>query len=397
MQRRTFLKTSLAASAFLCGPALIAETGRPKSYPVLENVTFPEKVPLIVHSDRPPLLESPRSVFTDAITPNNAFFVRWHSPKVPLKIDLETFRIRLHGDIENPRYISVDDLKTKYTPVTVTAALQCGGNSRSAFSPTTAGIQWGSGAMGCAVWKGVCLKELLAEAVPDKSAKWVRFHGMDKTAFDKTPRLVRELSIDDIDDNIIVAYEMNGEAMPLLNGYPVRLIIPGSYSDSWVKMLSDITVSKQRSPLYYMDTAYRIPDNDCECETPEQPAKKTKPITTMNVKSLIGAPADGMKFAHGERIEVRGIAFDGGHGIRSVLVSIDGGKSWKEASLEKALSPFAFRAFRYTPESLPKGRTSILVRAVNTAGQTQPFPEAIRWNHGGYKYNGIDRVTIEVV
>ena len=397
MHRRTFIKTSLAAGSLLFGTSLSAETGRPRRYAVLKNISFPEKRPLIVHSDRPPLLESPRGVFTDALTPNDAFFVRWHSPKVPLKIDLETFRIRLHGDVENPRYLSVETLKTKYTPVTITAALQCGGNSRSAFSPTTAGIQWGSGAMGCAVWKGVRLKELLEEAVPEKGARWVRFHGKDKAAFDKTPRLIRELPMDDIDDNIIVAYEMNGEALPLLNGYPVRLIIPGSYSDSWVKMLSDITVLKKRSPLYYMETAYRIPDNDCECETPEHPAQKSKPITTMNVKSLIGAPEDGARFARGKSVEVRGIAFDGGHGIKSVLVSTDGGKSWKEAALDTPLSPFAFRAFSYTLTSLPKGTTSILVRAVNTLGQTQPFPEAIRWNHGGYKYNGIDRVTIEVV
>ena len=144
--------------------------------------------------------------------------------------------------------------------------------------------------MGCAKWKGVRLKDVLKSAGMKDGAKWVGLNGDDKPIIDKMPTFIRELELHEIKDDVIIAYEMNGEDLPYLNGYPVRLVIPGDYSDSWVKMLSNITVSKEYKELYYMDTAYRIPDNECECEESDNRFDKTKPITTMNVKSYIGLP-----------------------------------------------------------------------------------------------------------
>jgi len=397
MHRRTFLKTSVAAASVLLAPSLDAETGTPGEYRVAGDVRFPEKRPLIVHSDRPPLLETPREVFARPLTPNDAFFVRWHTPKFPLAIDLEDYRINVHGLVDKRLYLTIDDLKTKFEPVEITATLQCGGNSRSAFKPTTSGIQWGNGAVGCARWKGARLRDVLAEAGPTPEARYLHFNGRDKAVIDKAPRLIRELKLDEINDEIIIAYEMNGEPLPLLNGYPVRLVIPGWYSDSWVKMLSDITVTAKHTPLYYMDVAYRVPDNECECETPDAPAPKTKPITEMNVKSLIGKPRIGTQVRTGIPVEIEGIAFDGGHGIKAVRISVDGGKSWQEATLGKAESPYAFRPFRFSFVPEQKGKLILMSQAVNTAGEMQPMPEAVRWNHGGYKYNGVDRIAIDVV
>jgi len=397
MQRRDFFKLSLAASAMTLSSSASASTRQPLDSQTVSKVAFPEKRPLITYSDRPPILETPIEVFTKAITPNDEFFVRWHMPKIPTHTSIETYRISVKGFVENPLYISMDELKNDYKQVEVTCVMQCGGNSRSAFVPTTSGIQWGNGAMGCAKFKGVRLNDILKKAGLKSGASWVGLNGDDKAAFHKTENFKRELELHEIKDDVIVAYEMNGEELPYLNGYPVRLVIPGAYSDSWVKMLSNITVTKEYEKLYYMDTAYRVPDNECECETPDNIVKKTTPITTMNIKSVIGYPTSNTRIDAGSNVIVKGVAFDSGHGIKEVLISTDAGKSWKSAELGKELSAHAFRSFKFGFKPMQKGKITLMAKAINMLGEEQPFAKDIQWNHGGYKYNGIDSVTINVV
>jgi len=397
MKRRDFLKASLVASAAAVGTSLSAgATGQPIDNRKVAKLAFPEKKPLITYSDRPPLLETPREAFAHGITPNDEFFVRWHMPEIPTFIDVETYRIKINGLVENELSISLAELKRDYEQVEVTSVLQCGGNSRSAFQPVAGGIQWGSGAMGCAKWKGVRLKDILNRAGIKKGAHWIGFNGSETAAYYETPNFVREMQLDELDDYVIVAYEMNGEDLPYLNGFPVRLVIPGHYSDSWVKMLSNITVTKDYEKLFFMDVAYRVPDNSCECETPEEKYKTTKPITTMNVKSVIGYPTNNTVVAHNSHVVVRGVAFDDGHGIRDVLISTDGGKSWKTAILKDA-DRYAFREFRFAYKPTAYGKVTIMAKAINRLGAEQPFAHEVKWNHGGYKYNGIDSVTIEVI
>ena len=401
MKRRTFFKTALSAAgaAALSSTSLSAATTRqPIDNREISDIAFPEKRPMITYSDRPPLLESPRDIFSQAITPNDQFFVRWHMPDIPTQIDPDNYTIHINGEVEKELHISLNDLKTKFEQVEVTAVLQCGGNSRSAFQPTAGGIQWGSGAMGCAKWKGVRLSDLLTLAGVKKDAAWIGFNGKETAAYYKTPNFVRELHLEELDDYVIVAYEMNGEDLPYLNGYPLRLIIPGTYSDSWVKMLSNITVTKEYKNLFFMDVAYRVPDNDCECETPEKRAPKTKPITKMNVKSVIGYPTRDMKINHDSQVVVRGVAFDDGHGISEVLISLDNGKTWENAILDDgSQGRYAFRSFRFGFKPTKYGKLTIMSKAINNIGKEQPFAKDIQWNHGGYKYNGIDEITVEVV
>jgi len=398
MQRRDFLKTSIAASAALVGTSLSAgETHQPIDGRAVSKMAFPEKRPLITYSDRPPLLESPRSTFTQAITPNDEFFVRWHLPDIPTHIDPDSYTIKVNGLVDRELSITLKELKNDYEQVEVTAVLQCGGNSRSAFNPIAGGIQWGSGAMGCAVWKGVRLSDILNRAGLKKDAHWIGFNGKDNAAYYETPNFVRELELDELDDHVIVAYEMNGEDLPYLNGYPLRLVIPGYYSDSWVKMLSNITVTNKYKSLFFMDIAYRVPDNKTESETPEHHFKPTKPITNMNVKSVIGYPENGMKVYHNSHIVIRGVAFDDGHGIRSVKISTDNGKTWDDAIIKKGTGRYAYNAFRYAYKPTEYGKVNIMAKAINYLGEEQPLAKDILWNHGGYKYNGIDVVTIEVV
>ncbi len=398
MQRRDFLKTSLAASTLLLGNSLFASrTKQPIDSQKISTVAFPEKKPLITYSDRPPLLETPMEVFTKAITPNDQFFVRWHMPRIPTVTDIDAYRININGFVDNPISISLKELKNDYEQVETTVVMQCGGNSRSAFLPTTSGIQWGNGAMGCAKFKGVRLNDLLKKVQMKDGASWIGLNGDDKAAFHKTANFVRELELHEVKDDVIIAYEMNGEDLPFLNGYPVRLIIPGLYADSWVKMLSNITITKEYKEMFYMDKAYRIPDNNCECEAPDNYATKTKPITTMNIKSVIGYPTSNSIIKLNSNLTIKGVAFDSGHGIKEVLVSLDGGKTWESSELEKELSPYAFRAFSFAFKANKKGKVTMMAKAINNLGEAQPFEKDIGWNHGGYKYNAIDSVTIEVV
>lgn len=282
-------------------------------------VAFPQKKPMKTISDRPPLLESPRDIFTQAITPNDQFFVRWHMPDIPTYIDLNEFRLEVKGSVETPLSLSVDDLKSKFEPVEITSVLQCGGNSRRYFAgtgPATHGVQWGHGAMGCAVWKGVRLKDLLNRAGVKGTAKWVGVNGLEKPAMDETPKFFREMAIDEaLSGELIVAYEMNGEDLPYLNGFPLRLVIPGHFSDSWVKMLSEITVMDEYRKSFFMDVAYTVPDNDCECVISGSDFEyKRKPIAVMKVKSVIGYPTPNTVIKKGSRIKVTGVAFDQGLG-----------------------------------------------------------------------------------
>ncbi len=401
MERRDFFKkAAVTAGAAALGTSSLeaGTTHQPIDNREVSKYAFPEKRPLITFSDRPPLLETPREVFTSALTPNDMFFVRWHMPDIPTHIDPDKFSISVNGLVDKELKISLNELKTKFEQVEVTAVLQCGGNSRSAFTPTAGGIQWGSGAMGCATWKGVRLGDILDKAGLKKEAEWIGFNGSEKAAYYETPEFIRELKLDELDDHVILAYEMNGEDLPYLNGYPLRLIIPGSYSDSWVKMLSNITVTDKYKKLFFMDVAYRVPDNKCECETPEKKFPKTKPITKMNVKSVIGYPTQNSIINHKSHVVIRGVAFDDGHGIDKVLISVDGGKNWDEAILDDGkLGRYAYRTFRYAYKPMGYGKVTIMSKAINKIGQEQPFAKEIKWNHGGYKYNGIDEVTVEVI
>lgn len=401
MKRRDFLKkAAITAGAVGFGTSTLdaGETHQPTDNREISSIAFPEKRPMITYSDRPPLLETPRSVFTSVLTPNDQFFVRWHMPNIPTEIDAEKYTIHINGLVDKELHISLNDLKTKFEQVEVTAVLQCGGNSRSAFTPIAGGIQWGSGAMGCATWKGVRLKDILDQAGVQKEAEWIGFNGSETAAYYETPNFIRELHLDELDEHVILAYEMNGEDLPYLNGYPLRLIIPGSYSDSWVKMLSNITVTNTYKKLFFMDIAYRVPDNDCECETPEKKAPKTKPITKMNVKSIIGYPTNGAVLHHKSHVVVRGVAWDDGHGIKDVMISTDGGKTWAKTILDNGkLGRYAYRSFRFSFKPTEYGDLTFMTKAINKLGQEQPFAKDVQWNHGGYKYNGIDEVTVKVV
>src|SRR6201746_14621 len=312
--------------------------------PLVKN---PQKGPMIGLPSRPPQLETPFSVFNEgAITPNNAFFVRHHLADVPLDIDPDKFTLEVKGKVDRPLKLSLKEVR-KLRSVELVAVNQCSGNSRGFSEPRVAGGQLGNGAMGNARWKGVPLKAVLDMAGVQTGAKQVTFNGMDGPVSDKTPDFVKALDIDHArDGEVMLAYGMNGEALPLLNGFPLRLVVPGYYGTYWVKHLNEITVIDNVFDGFWMKTAYRIPDNDCNCVEAGTAPKTTVPINRFKVRSFITSVADGAKLKAGAPTVLKGIAFDGGKGIKDVAVSTDGGKTWAQASLGKDLGKYSFREWR---------------------------------------------------
>jgi sulfite dehydrogenase len=394
--RRAFLRNAAIAAAGLTAAPLLAETIKmPFANGERELVRYPQKRPLIRVTTRPPQLETPFAVFNEgAITPNDAFFVRYHLAGVPTSVDSDAFRVDIKGSVNNPLSLSLRDLK-KFEPKEVVAVLQCSGNSRGFANPRVGGGQTGNGTMGNARWKGVPLKAILDKAGLKSSAKQITFNGLDKAVVEKTPDFVKAVDIDHaIDGEVMLAYEMNGQDLPVLNGFPLRLIVPGYYGTYWVKHVNDITVIDDVLNNFWMNPAYRIPDNECACVEPGTTPKSTVPINRYNVRSFITSVQDGAEVKAGRPLELKGIAFDGGKGIREVVISSNDGK-WISTKLDKDLGKYSFRQWhaRWTP---PKpGDYTLKVRATNNANQTQP--ETASWNPSGYMRNVIETVKIKAV
>jgi len=356
--------------------------------------TFPQKRPLILLTTRPPQLETPFAIFDQGLlTPNDAFFVRYHLSQVPTSIDAETFALTIKGKVNSSLKLSLMELKTKFEPVEIVAVNQCSGNGRGFFNPRVAGGQMGNGAMGNARWKGVRLKDVLNQAGLAATAKQVTFKGLDSAIVEKTPDFVKALELDHaLDEETILAYEMNGESLPMLNGFPLRLIVPGHYGTYWVKHLNEITVLSESFNGYWMDPAYRVPDNLCACVEPGAVPKKTRPISRYNVRSFITNLGEGAKIAAAKPLTVRGIAFDGGYGITEVLFSEDGGKNWRQTQLGQDLGKYSFRGWTIAFSPPQPGNYLLKVKATNRIGQSQPLEPL--WNPAGYMRNVVETVTV---
>src|SRR3981081_2750693 len=335
-------------------------------------VKYPQKRPMIGLTSRPPQLETPFSIFNDgAITPNDAFFVRYHLADVPLNIDPDKFTLEIKGKVDRPIKLSLKELK-KLPAIELVAVNQCSGNSRGFSNPRVAGGQLANGAMGNARWRGVSLKAVLDRAGVQPGARQVTFNGMDGPVSDTTPDFVKALDIDHArDGEVMLAYGMNGDDLPVLNGFPLRLIVPGYYGTYWVKHLNEITVIDNVFDGCWMKTAYRIPDTPCGCVEPGTAPKATIPINRFTVRSFITSVTDGAKLKPGGTT-LKGIAFDGGKGIKEVAVSIDGGKTWTLAKLGEDLGKYSFREWKI-PVNFAAGSHELKVRATNNAGDTQPI------------------------
>jgi hypothetical protein len=272
----------------------------------------------------------------------------------------------------------------------------CSGNRRGLFQPHVPGVEWGYGAMGCARWKGTRLTDILDKVGLKKDAIEIVFDGADEPISDKTPDFVKSIPTwKAIDDSTIVAYEMNGQPLPHLNGFPARVIVPGWTGVYWMKHISSIKAVTKPESGFWMSTAYRIPLGKFPVVarfTSQETAVNT-PITEMVVNSLITSPANDAKVKLGTPVTIGGIAWDGGYGINSVEVSSDGGKNWATAKLGEDLGRFAFRTFSFDYVPKTKGKQTIMARATNRIGQGQTT-ELIA-NPAGYHNNVVHHITLE--
>ncbi len=354
---------------------------------------LPGKKPLIKWSYRPPNYETPVSYFNQSITPNDAFFVRYHLSDIP-EVDAKTWKLRIGGEGANASFeLTFDELKAM-PAVEVVAVNQCSGNRRGLFQPHVPGVEWGYGAMGCARWKGVRLKDVLNRAGLKPEAIEIVFDGADGPPLEKTPDFVKSLPVwKATDEATLIAYEMNGQPLPHFNGYPARLVVPGWTGTYWVKHLISIEAATKPFAGFWMRSAYRIPLGKFPLVSrfTSQDTADTTPITEMVVNSLITSHADGATIAPGA--EIGGVAWDGGYGVARVEISADGGRTWREAALGPDLGRFAFRTFSGRAPG-KTGKVSIMARATNRVGQTQTA--ALIHNPAGYHHNVMHRLTLNV-
>ena len=363
----------------------------------LENqmVTVTGKKPLRLLTERPYNLETPLKYFLHDLTPNDVFFVRWHLPTPPAPVREDTFRLRISGNGAKNLALSLNDLKTKFTPYTITAVCACAGNARSFCNPKVPGAQWVNGGMGNAAWTGVKLKDLLAAAGASPNTQFVSFNGLDQPVFPSTPDFIKSLEYAHaMDGEVMIAYAMNGEPLPLLNGYPLKLVVPGWYATYWVGMLSEIRLYRDSFKTYWMDSAYLIPKGvEYGNEQPGALAKDRVPINKLDVRSIFVWPEPGFVMKKGKTYTIQGLVMDDGTGISKVEISSDKGNSWTEAKLNSSLGKYSWRRWKYSFTPTAEGTIELLVKATNAAGATQPQHH---WNRSGYMRNEIESLSLIV-
>jgi DMSO/TMAO reductase YedYZ molybdopterin-dependent catalytic subunit len=403
MNRRQML-TGLGGAALAAGPARALEKPHWMSPQLPEGTReeatlqrLPGKQALICLADRPPNYETPIDVFRSEITRNDQFFVRYHLADIPSLAALGKWSLTVGGDAADQQMtLSFDDLRRNFTQAEVTAVCQCSGNRRGLSMPHVAGVEWGYGAMGCATWRGPRLKDVLAKAGVKPGALEVWLDGADGPVLPTTPDFQKSLPMDKaMADEVILATSMNGQPLPHLNGYPARIVVPGWTATYWMKHVTSIRLSPKPLESFWMQKAYRVPAGmfPVDHPFPSQDNATAWPITEMVVNSLVADPVDGTQQSTAG-FTVVGVAWDRGHGIKQVEVSLDGGKTWRPAKLGEDIGRFAFRAFTFHTGSLSPGNYVVSSRAINNAGETQV--DKLKFNPAGYQNNVPQQIAVTV-
>jgi DMSO/TMAO reductase YedYZ molybdopterin-dependent catalytic subunit len=399
--RRQLLGAAGVGALALSGPSWAQTTidlGLPGGPDARQITTgFPQKGPMILQRTRPPLLESPFEVFDKGVfTPNDQFYVRWHWAVIPTDIDPAKFSLNVHGHVNQSLSLSLNDILHDLPAVQLAAVNQCSGNSRGFFQPRVPGGQWANGAMGNALWTGVRLRDVLDKAGVKPGAVQVRFKGLEEPVVADAPHFMKSLDIDHArDGEVMIAYAMNGEQLPLVNGFPLRLVVPGWYATYWVKMLNDIEVLDQPDTNYWTKVAYTIPDTPHADISPGETNVTMVPINRMVPRSFVTNLASGQQVRSGTPTTLRGIAFGGDSGVARVQTSVDRGQSWREAELGKDEGKYGFRRWQTQLTLASPGKYSVLARCTNSEGTTQP--DTPNWNPAGFMRNVVEAVDVTAV
>jgi DMSO/TMAO reductase YedYZ molybdopterin-dependent catalytic subunit len=342
---------------------------------------------MIVLSSRPEDLEMPLDGFKDWITPIDRFFVRCHT-YTPERPNLSDWKLKVDGVVNQTLSLSMDDLK-KLPRVELVSVLECAGNGRSFYQPRLPGAQWRFGSVGNGKWAGVRFRDVLEKAGLKDSAKEILFDGAD-VPLGKMEDFRRTVPVKKaLDPDTLLAFEMNGQPLPIEHGYPLRLIVPGWAGDSWVKWLQHIEVLDHEFEGFWMKTAYRHPAQPVAPGTAVDPAQMV-PVTDLNVKSVIATPG---AWAKPGRVRISGTAWSNTSPVTGVEVSVDAGNTWKPAKLGKDQSRYAWRLWELDWKA-GEGKYTLMARARNAAGQVQPLSQ--EWNPSGYLWNVAQPIAVEV-
>jgi DMSO/TMAO reductase YedYZ molybdopterin-dependent catalytic subunit len=351
-----------------------------------------QKRDMIVKSTRPEDLEMPLSGFADYITPPEHFFVRTHVYEP--KVDLASWSLKVEGAVGNPLTLTLDQLRSMPS-VELVAVTECAGNGRGLYEPSVPGLQWKTGGVANARWRGVRLGEVLKRAGVKSSGTEVLFDGADEP-IGKMQDFRRSITMQKaMDENTLLAYEMNGAAVPQKHGFPLRVIVPGWASDSWVKWLTSVNVLEKEWDGFWMKNAYRQPLHPVAPRT-SVPPDQMVPVTSLKVKSLIWSPVAGASIEPGSRVTIRGTAWSGDQGpVTGVQVSVDNGRSWRLAELARdQFTQFGWRQFEYEWSPRTAGYYTVMARANDANGNTQPLAQ--EWQPSGYGWNVVASVGVNV-
>ncbi len=399
--RRRKLIGGIAAAA-MTSPVLAGEsTVLPGELPsgtkqVLRFVNLPDKRRMLELSIRPPNYETPIDAFTETVTPNERFFVRYHLDRIPMAGDLDDWTLDIGGDaVARPLRLKMTDL-LDMPSAEVLSVCQCAGNRRGLSQPHVAGLQWGEGAMGAALWRGPSVGQILQLCGLKTDAVEIWAMGADRSTMPGVPSYRKSIPVEKaLDPNTIVAISMNGAPLPILNGYPARLVVPGWVGTYWMKHITHLDASTKPLANFWMSDDYRVANGPFPKAHPfpSQASKDTSPVTELAVNSLIADPLEGHEVDR-SGFNIRGIAWDSGAGINRVEVSLDGGDTWQNSLLDRPLGPYAYRRFSLLTGLLKPGLYRLMSRATSISGETQGT--APIQNARGY-YNNVPRAIPVVV
>lgn len=353
---------------------------------------------MVLLNDKPWNMEAQAHLLDDKITPNKFMFIR-NNGNIPKEIDADNWTITFDGEsVTQEKKYSLKELKSKFKQYTYQLTLECGGNGRSEFDPPAKGNQWTIGAVSCATWTGVRLKDVLADIGIKDDAVYVAYHAID-THLSNDPAkepISRGVPISKaMQDETLIAFQMNDEDIPLAHGYPLRLIaggFPASASGKWINRLSIRNIVHDGPKM--TGTAYRVP-----CK-PVAPGEKVADedmciIESMPIKSLITHPKTGAVIKKGKSLNIRGHAWAGELKVREVQYSIDFGSTWKNCELEQPTNRLAWQHFKSTIDFPQEGYYEVWARATDENGKAQPMLLP-GWNPKGYLNNACHRIAVKV-
>lgn len=353
---------------------------------------------MVVLNDKPWNIEAKAHLLDDKITPNKFMFIR-NNGLIPEDIDASKWTLTIEGEsAKQEKTYSLADLKSKFPQHTYQLTLECGGNGRSEFDPPAKGNQWTIGAVSCATWTGVRLRDILEDVGIKSDAVYIGYHAADvhlsrdpkKEPISRGAPMPKALQ-----DETLVAFKMNGEDIPLAHGYPLRLVAggwPASVSGKWINRISVRNIVHDGTKM--TGTAYRVPCN------PVAPGEKVKDedmciIESMPVKSLITYPKTGATIQQGKKLNIRGHAWAGELEVSKMEYSIDFGSTWKECTIEKPANRLAWQHFSASIGFPKKGYYEVWARATDARGISQPMLLP-GWNPKGYLNNASHRIAIKV-